>query len=376
MFGTMLLTALISLTFEKWYESKAIIILPEKQSSGFDLIGSLSGLGQSLLNLTVPSNQRLMAILKSQRLQDSLIAKYDLVAILQGPVDSPVELDRRDTAAVYLFLKNNLIAEQDVKLNTIAITFRYLKDAQQTAEMTNYVVSKLDEINRELATEQARFTRQFIEQRYQQAQADLRKAEDSLNSFQKRNGIVAIPEQTKASIEANSRLYAEIVTTEVELNVLKQTLGTQHPDLMRTKAKLKELERLRVQLNTSVDKSSVFIPFHDAPDLGLEFARLYRDVQINQKIVEFLVPQFEQAKIQEAKDTPTILVLDAAKPAPFPIKPKKTLMTLVMGFVSFLICFLFIMIRETLSRTRHAMFSDQRIAYIANALKLNKILKG
>ncbi len=375
-FGVMVLTALISLTLEKWYESKATIILPEKQSSGLDIIGSLSGLGQSLLNLTVPSNQRLMAILKSQRLQDSLITKYDLVAQLQGPVELPEELSRRDTAAVYVFLKNNLIAEQDGKLNTITITFRYLRDAQQTADMTNYAVSKLDEINRELATEQARFTRQFIGQRYQQARTDLKKAEDSLNTFQKKNGIVAIPEQTKASIEANSRIFAEIVTTEVEYNVLKRTLGAQHPDLMKVEAKLNELERLRTQLNVRTDKSSVFIPFRDAPDLSLEFVRLYRDVQINQKIVEFLVPQFEQAKIQEAKDTPTILVLDAAKPAPFPIKPKKTLITIVMGSIAFLSCFLFVLIKETLSRSKYAMFTDQRIAYITSVLKLNKILKG
>jgi uncharacterized protein involved in exopolysaccharide biosynthesis len=49
--------------------------------------------------------------------------------------------------------------------------------------------------------------------------------------------------------------------------------------------------------------------------------------------MEFLLPQFEQAKIQEAKDTPTVQVLD---PAVLPIKrskPKRAFFVLLVAFI-------------------------------------------
>lgn len=51
--------------------------------------------------------------------------------------------------------------------------------------MVNYVVALIDSINRELATENARYQRKFIEKRYADAQADLKVAEERLNEFQK-----------------------------------------------------------------------------------------------------------------------------------------------------------------------------------------------
>ena len=81
----------------------------------------------------------------------------------------------------------------------------------------------------------------------------------------------------------------------------------------------------------------VFIPLKNLPDLGIEYVRLYRELQIQEKILEFIMPQYEQAKINEKKDTPTVQVLD---PAVAPIKrssPKRMFMVLGAGiFVLFL----------------------------------------
>ena len=78
--------------------------------------------------------------------------------------------------------------------------------------------------------------------------------------------------------------------------------------------------------NNGTQNTRLFIPLNEAPDLGLNYIRHYREVSLQQKILEFLLPQYEQAKIQEAKDTPTVQVLDKAVTPVKRKKPKRRLL--------------------------------------------------
>lgn len=336
----MLITAGTSLLLSKWYESKAVILLPEKTGTIIDALSStgssLGGLGASLLGGSQSNVSQYLAILNSRRMREELVNRFELVRVYNvKKIEDALKI-----------LDKDLAAEADKKLGTIVITFHFFDDPEKTAEITNYVVLKLDEINRELATEQARSTRKFIEDRYQQAKTDLQNTEDSLNIFQKKFGVISIPDQTKVGIEAAAKLQAEIVTTEIEYNVKKKILGINHPDLMRLESQLDEFRKNQRRMDVGGAELSVFIPFKKTPDLALQYFRLYRDVQINGKILEFLVPQYEQAKIQEAKNTPTLLVLDKAKPADYPYKPKKKIITIVAGMIAGLFMIFFFYVKE------------------------------
>ncbi len=46
----------------------------------------------------------------------------------------------------------------------------------------------------------------------------------------------------------------------------------------------------------------------------IEYFRIYREVEIQSKIMEVTLPLFEQAKMEEHKSIPTILVIDEAVP--------------------------------------------------------------
>ena len=239
--SVMILTAGVTLLMDKWYESKAVIMLPEKSVSALESLGgSLSGLGQSLLGGTgVTGPQRYIAILKSRRLKEAVIDKYDLIHVFE------LEPTLKDTLALIELLDETILSESNTKNGTITITVRFKEDAGKTAEMTNFVVSKLDEINRELSTEQAKSSRLFIEKRYNDARTDLKKTEDLLNQFQNKHGIIALPEQTKASIEAAAEVQAQITATQTEYNVLKNTLGANHPELLNLQSKIQELTKIQ-----------------------------------------------------------------------------------------------------------------------------------
>lgn len=69
----------------------------------------------------------------------------------------------------------------------------------------------------------------------------------------------------------------------------------------------------------------VFVPFSRVPDLGVEYVRRFRDVEIQYKILQFITPLYEQAKVEERRQTPSVIVLDKAYPAERKAKPKASL---------------------------------------------------
>jgi len=65
------------------------------------------------------------------------------------------------------------------------------------------------------------------------------------------------------------------------------------------------------------------------PLLGVAYADLYRRMQIQEAVYETLTQQFELAKVQEAKETPSVKVLDAASLPERKSFPPRTLLALL-----------------------------------------------
>lgn len=361
----MVATFLISWLQDKWYESTAIVLPPDKPASALDALASgLGGIGSGLLGIGNEAGERYIAILGSRRLREEVIKKFDLMnefghEYIEDTLDELGKL---------------LSIEADKKSGTITITMEFRNNPALTAEIVNHIVRRLDEINRELSTEQARSNRRFIEGRYLKAGQELQQAEDSLNLFQNRFGVIEITEQTAASIKASAEISAEIAATEVELNVKKRTLGETHAEILKVQAKLDELRAVQNKLENGGRMSGIFIPFKRTPDLALEYYRLFRQVQICSKIVEFLIPQYEQAKIQEAKDTPTLLVLDYAHAASKHTRPRKVINTLIAGLLTSLALFVGVFTLERI-KSNEQLLSNEKFIYITKSLRIQFLLR-
>ena len=76
-------------------------------------------------------------------------------------------------------------------------------------------------------------------------------------------------------------------------------------------------------------KSRLIIPFKDAPELEIRYLRLRRELEVQTAVYELLSQQVEAARIEEARNTPTIQVLDYAVPATKKTKPRRMLIVLL-----------------------------------------------
>jgi tyrosine-protein kinase Etk/Wzc len=123
---------------------------------------------------------------------------------------------------------------------------------------------------------------------------------------------------------------------EVQRDVLRKSFGSTHP--------------LLTQMQSEIDASKKRLLV--LPELGLEMARLFREVEIQTRLLAFLLPQYEQAKIQEVRDTPTVQIIDPAVPPQLKYAPKRLFIVLGAFFSSLLIGMILTLNLESIQQAR------------------------
>lgn len=364
----------ITLLMPNWYAATASL-LPPKRPGG--LLSMLEGgLGSVLKNLpglggrlgSSQENYSYLAILQSRTAMERVVKKFDLIKVYD--IDDSV----MDKAVKKLTA--NCEFEYATEGN-ITVTV-YEKDPQRAADMANYFIELLNEISVDLGTREARSNREFIERRYQQNLRDLKTAEDSLKAFQQKTGIYALPEQIASAIKAATALKTEALAKEVEFGIARRSLGVDNPKTLALQMQMAELNKKLLEMkygtgNASSEQSlSLFVPFKNVPELGTMYIRFYREFQIQSKLMEFLLPLYEQAKIDENKDTPVVLVLDKAVPPERKSRPKRTLIVLIFTSLALMFATTWAFVGEIYNREKGR---NEKVAAIGEELRRGKFLR-
>jgi len=335
-----LIAVVVALLLPVQYKATATVIAPRKT----DIFGGLGMFSQSIREfapfLRGLSGTQLplftyLAILNSRTAMEKVVNKFDLIKVY-GIKDSSVEKAVKK-------LRGNTDFEIDE--NGVLVINVYDEDRRRAADMANYFVEVLNEINIKLNIEEAKNNRIVIERRYLQNLADLKAAEDTLKKFQQRYGIYYLPEQAKAAVEAAAELEAQIIAEEVKLGILQRQLGDDASEVRAVKIQIEEMKKRLNQMKEGNERlkneMTLFVPFKNMPELGLQYLRLYREYEIQNKLLEFIVPLYEQAKIEEQKNIPVVQVLDYAVPPEKKARPFRTLIVLSV-FASALVLFVII----------------------------------
>ncbi len=326
-----------ALLLPKWYKATVSVLPAEKN----DLLSTLTGIsnltrsfgasraarGLSALTGGPTELDKYIAILKSATITDDVIKKFNLREEYNMEDDYYEDVVKK-------WQKNLELEIQEEGNLTITV---YSKDRFKCAEIANYLVNRLNEINTQLSVTNAKANREFIEKRYLQNINDINQLEAQMKEFQEKYGVIAIPEQLEATVKSMADIYLEMYKKEIEYNVVSQNYGEEHPLSKLAKSNLDELRKKINQLNQGTDISQkdvkLLIPFKTAPKLANDYLKIYRNLEIQYKILEFIQPLYEQAKVEEVRNTPSVLVLDKAGPPEKKAKPRIRIFFLI-GFVS------------------------------------------
>ncbi len=357
---------LLAVFTPKEYKATASV-LPAAQS---DILSSLSGISSLAKSFTPlrslgglsgsDETDKYFAILKSKNVQHRLINKYDLKKVYN--------LENEPTWKIEKALSENLNFELETEGNILIEV--YDTSPERAAKMANFLVSLLNEINTELHITNARSTREFIEKRYIQNTEDIANLEIQMKDFQEKYGVIAVPEQIEATVKSMAELYVDLAREEVALKVLKQTLSEDNPLLVTKELEYKEINEKINKMgsgNLITEYPKVFIPLNIAPGLVNKYLNIYKNLEIQYTIAEFITPVYEQAKIEEVRSTPSVLVLDTAYPPERKARPKIALYALI-GFVISLVIGLFIVLMLELLR-KLSEINPEKFEYVYNAFR-------
>ena len=335
-----LVSAAIAFSLPKGYEATAKLMPPESSSSGgAALLAALSSRGAGMLStlagdlLGVKGNGPVFVeILNSRTVADRLINQFDLAKVYKT---TKIEYTRK-------MLEAHSKIIEDRKSGVISIT---VSDGapRRAAAIAQAYVTELNNLVAELSTSSARRERIFLEDRLKTVKSDLDTAANQFSDFASKNTAIDIPAQGKAMVEAAAVLQGQLIAAEAEASGLEKIYTVNN---LRVKALNARIAELRQQLqklgggNSLAElrnDNSLYPSIRKLPLLGVTYADLYRRTRIEETVYELLTQQYELAKVQEAKEIPSVKVLDSAVVPTVKSSPHRVWLT---GFGTLLITFL------------------------------------
>lgn len=321
-----LLSVIVTLfLMDEIFQSTSTIKSTSKQGGLSALMPELSGFDELTGGLGSSSAAKELAlyenIILSRRCVEEAIIKFNLL--------EEYEFKKMDDAIK--FFRNELL---DIKIDKLAGTMSigvFDKSPVKAKEMNDFLIFKLNEINIEMNTLDAKNNREFIEQRYELIKKNVALVEDSLTMYQNEYGVS--PElQIKALSQSLYELEFEIKSEEIKLDILKKILSPSESEVKLQEEKIAAIKEQLNQLKTT-NIAENELGLKGAPSVAMNYLRLVRNVEIQNKLITFIVPILEKSKIDENKTTPTIMVLDPPNIPDKKAKPKRSY--IVIGFTLF-----------------------------------------
>lgn len=312
----LLVSVLIAFIIPVRYQSVTRLMPPDDQSSsGLGMLAAmagssgasgLAGMAGDLLGIK-SSGDLFIGVLGSDTIQDDLIREFQLMKVYR---DSKIEDARKD-------LGEHTAISADRKSGIISITVTD-HDPKRAAAMAQAYVSELNVLVAQLSTSSARRERIFLEGRLEKVKADLDSAEKNFSVFASKNTAIDIPEQGKAMVDAAATLQGQLIAAQAELSGLQQVYTENNVRVRAAEAHVEELQKKLNEIGGSGTQGdlesdkSLYPSIRKLPLLGVTYADLYRQTKIQETVYELLTQQYELAKVQEAKEIPSVKILDPA----------------------------------------------------------------
>jgi capsule polysaccharide export protein KpsE/RkpR len=261
---------------------------------------------------------------------------------------------------------------------SLSVTDRSPERAKEIAE---FYMSQLDSMMTGINRKNAETTLRTYERRYLQNVRELEQAELALTAFQEEAGILEPESQLRAMMSTIGELRAQMVGLDVQINIAKATLRDSAPQVMELEKQRAEVEKVYNDLIRDSERefsgsagtgsgagSSVgsdadsgagsgagmsgdlFPPMMEMPKMGLEYARLFRERTIQEKIYELIYPQYEQQKMLLDDTNSGIRLIDEANLPTYKHKPKRALIVIAGFLFSIFVAFFSITFSEFVKR--------------------------
>jgi tyrosine-protein kinase Etk/Wzc len=102
---------------------------------------------------------------------------------------------------------------------------------------------------------------------------------------------------------------------------LKSNLMQNNQEVKALETKISIIQEKINEFKYSTKKNEISLS--QMPEKAVEYMNLFRDVKVLNHILEFIIPQFENARLEEFKTSSDLQVIDLAIPEDYKAKPKR-----------------------------------------------------
>jgi uncharacterized protein involved in exopolysaccharide biosynthesis len=311
---------LIAFLIPSEYESTARLMPPDQQGSGGLAVMAMlsggqngsSGLGSLAGDLlgAKTTGAVFIAVMHSRTAQDQIIQRFDLKKVYGARLE--------ESARKRLERNTDISEERKSGVITLRVTDH---DPKRAAAIGGAYIDELDMLTAKLNTSAAHRERVFLEDRLNKINVDLESAEKDFGQFASKNATIDISAQGRAMVEAAATLQGQLIAAQSQLEGLRQIYSDNNIRVRSTQARITELHNQLQKLGgTSVGNAApafdqntgdnAYPTLRQLPLLGVPYADKFRQLKVDEAVYETLTKQFELAKVQEAKEIPSVKVLD------------------------------------------------------------------
>lgn len=360
----LVITILLALVIPKRYEATTQLMPPENVSSeAVALLGTLGargsespgivgsvggaamgGVASDLLGMK-NTGALFVTILYSRTVSDRLIEQFQLQRVYHAKL--------MEDARTALWERVDISADRKSGVIGITVTDR---DPRRAAAMAQAYVSELNRLVAEVSTSAARRERIFLEDRLKTVKAALDNASQRFSQFASTNSAIDVPAQGKAMVEAAAWLQGELIFAESQLRGLERIYASGNVRLQAQQARVAELKKQLEKLgggdlaSDGTSDHSAYPSIRKLPLLGATYFDLYRESKIQETLYQLLTQQYELAKVEEAKQIPSVKVLDVAVVPTKKSYPPRTLIVVSGTLLSLAVTAIWIFVRGWWSR--------------------------
>ena len=313
----------LALLIRNQYESTVSLMPPDPQSiSSGAMLASMAGaaspsatagLASSLLGAKSASAS-FIGVIQSRTAQDDLINRFDLRRVYR--CKRYIEARAR--------LASHTRVKEDLKTGVLSITVSD-RDPVRARDLAGAYVDELDKLVAQLSTSSARRERMFLEDRLKAVEQDLDEASRELSRFSSRTTTLDVQNQGKTLVDAAAKLQGELIVAQSEVRGLEAVYSDGNTRVQAAQARVAELKRQLERISgrgereqeSDLEPGQLYPSLRRLPLLGVTYYDLYRRVKVQEAVYESLTRQYELAKVQEAREIPTVKVLDK------PVLPEK-----------------------------------------------------
>lgn len=342
-----LIAVLISLLLPNQYRSTANLMPANTPAIGLDMLsrgGGLSNLTSSILRSRSSAFDRFLVLLETHEVKKQVIEKFNLMEVYDTKgntypmIDTINELDANTNFET--FEEGNMIIEV------------WDEDPKRAKEMTDYYVALVNEYNIELSTTEATRFRAYIEAKYKDTMGKVDSLQAQTMAFQKKYGVIEFTAQATEYMSAISMTTALLMESEIKFKMIAENAKETNPLYQRQLKEVNHLKATLEEMYANTNPNDIILNFADMPEVSTQYVRLLAEAEILQEMLKYLVPIYENAKMEEVKAIPGLVVVDAPYLAEKKDKPKRMLIVVAATISGFLLMMIYFALRELLRRNQ------------------------